>query len=74
MRHVILEKSMMGALKGVKTEIIFVHGAADGVTDIGRIHAAALELSAPLIVTGDTHHTYLSLSSDRIREVSVSHE
>ena len=72
MRHVVFGRPIITALVGAKAQIIFVHGTQDRVTELTTIQAAAQKLSAAVVTTRDTRHTYVANSRHKIQQASVA--
>jgi pimeloyl-ACP methyl ester carboxylesterase len=58
LRHVVLTKPIRIPLAGIGPRVTFIHGRADGITPLERIHALAAEDGARVVETEDEHLSY----------------
>ena len=58
LRHVVLSQPIRIPLAGIGSKVTFIHGRADRITPLERIHALAAEYGAWVVETGDEHLSY----------------
>jgi len=72
LRNVVLSQPIRNPLAGIGPKGTFIHGRADGITPLERIHALAAEEGSRVVETGDEHLSYSFRNPGTIVEVIAS--